>query len=281
MKHEKINCSECNKLITTNNLKNHIGSKSCKQNKLEPTKEKITVIEEWKQPNNKYKCPHCNIEYSKNGLPTHIWRMHGDGQNHNPNLGYKYENGREAWNKGLTKETDKRVKKNAIAVSKTFQKQIKNGTYTAMGTMSLEARQRLSERQSINNSGGRSKWFEIDGVYVQGTWERDCVLKFNELGIEWKKVKKEGIIKYSMNESIKSYTPDIFLPEFGLTLEIKGYWWGNDEEKMKCVLESNSHLGDKIYFVFENEFNKIKRAESKSELITIIGDLKSLKSYYE
>ena len=84
-----------------------------------------------------------------------------------------------------------------------------------------------------------------------------------------------------MNESIKSYTPDIFLPEFGLTLEIKGYWWGNDEEKMKCVLESNSHLGDKIYFVFENEFNKIKRAESKSELISIIGDLKSLKSYYE
>jgi hypothetical protein len=88
------------------------------------------------------------------------------------------------------------------------------------------------------------------------------------------------LIRYSINERQTTYTPDIYLPEFDITLEIKGYWWGNDEEKMKCVLESNSHLGDKIYFVFENEFNKIKKAKSKSELNVIINNLTSLRNYF-
>ncbi len=51
----------------------------------------------------KKKCPHCGKEFSKMGIGTHIWRMHGKGKNFNSNTGY-VKGTRVAWNKGLTKE---------------------------------------------------------------------------------------------------------------------------------------------------------------------------------
>ena len=49
---------------------------------------------------------------------------------------------------------------------------------------------------------------------------------------------------------------------------------------MKYVLKSNPHLGDKIYFVFKDEFDRIKKAKSKSELNVIINNLTSLRNYF-
>ncbi len=50
---------------------------------------KIEINEDWKQSNGKYQCPHCEKEYARKGISTHIWRMHGDGATHNPNQGYE------------------------------------------------------------------------------------------------------------------------------------------------------------------------------------------------
>lgn len=61
----------------------------------------------------KYVCFKCGKEYSKAGIGSHFWRKHTkDGQKFDPNKGYHANAGtRKAWNKGLTKETDERVKK--------------------------------------------------------------------------------------------------------------------------------------------------------------------------
>ena len=68
----------------------------------------------------KVKCPYCGKEYSKKGIGTHIWRVHGKGKEHNPNKGF--ENGtRVTWNKGLTKETDDRVKSYGETIRKTIE----------------------------------------------------------------------------------------------------------------------------------------------------------------
>lgn len=73
----------------------------------------IKVQDEWKNENNKYVCPYCDKEYSKKGISTHIWRMHGSGKNWKAN-NKGYEDGtRTAWNKGLTKESDDRVLKHS------------------------------------------------------------------------------------------------------------------------------------------------------------------------
>ena len=42
------------------------------------------------------------------GIGTHKWRVHGEGKNFNPNIGY-IKGTRTAWNKGLTKETNSSV----------------------------------------------------------------------------------------------------------------------------------------------------------------------------
>lgn len=116
--------------------------------------------------------------------------------------------------------------------------------------MGPEARQALSERQSLNNSGGRCKWFEVGAQKVQGTWERDAGLKLTELGVEWRKCAgKADIIQYTLDGKIKRYTPDFYLPAYDIYLEFKGYWWGDDKRKMEVVLATT----DKNIVIVEKE----------------------------
>jgi len=54
------------------------------------------------------------------GMGTHIWRKHGDGQDWTGNNdGYK-NGSRTIWNKGLTKETDERMSKMADTVLESY-----------------------------------------------------------------------------------------------------------------------------------------------------------------
>ena len=53
-------------------------------------------------------CDICGKEFSIKGIGTHKWRVHGEGKNFNPNIGY-IKGTRTAWNKGLTKETNSSV----------------------------------------------------------------------------------------------------------------------------------------------------------------------------
>lgn len=53
-------------------------------------------------------CQQCGRSFSKKGIGSHIWRVHGEGQNFNP--GKCYTDGtKHVWNKGLTRQTDKTV----------------------------------------------------------------------------------------------------------------------------------------------------------------------------
>lgn len=113
-----------------------------------------------------------------------------------------------------------------------------------------EACARLSKRQSENNSGGRSKWFTVADKKVQGTWERDLALVFEELQIKWIRPK---CWLYKMNGKQRRYSPDFYLPDYDLYLELKGYWWGNDREKMDAVLEQHQ---DKKIIIIEKELYK-------------------------
>jgi predicted nuclease of restriction endonuclease-like RecB superfamily len=157
--------------------------------------------------------------------------------------------GKPAWNRGLTKETSEIVKSLSEKISKTM-------TGRTGHKHSEETKQKISEQRSINNKGGRSKWFEIAGQRVQGTWELNVALKFEEHEIRWIKLKTgKDILKYEMHGKIRSYTPDFYLPDFDLYIEIKGYWWGDDKEKMKIVMEK--YPDRKIIIVEKEEYENI------------------------
>jgi very-short-patch-repair endonuclease/ribosomal protein L37AE/L43A len=102
----------------------------------------INLDENWKQENGKYKCPHCKKEFGKHGICTHIWRSHKDGKNFKP---YK---GKIGWNKGLTKENDKRIEKGVI----TFQKNLAEGKFIPSQTG-----RPLSEKHKNNVSKSMKK----------------------------------------------------------------------------------------------------------------------------
>lgn len=204
-------------------------------------------------------CKHCNREIVSSRHNDHeskCLRMQAEKLSKNKKIGHPV--GMPAWNKGLTK-SDPRVKKNAESASNTFQKQIKDGTYVPR-KMGAEASRRLSEEQALHNRGGKSTWFEVSGIKVQGTWERDIALKLNEFGIKWSKPKTNNdLFKYVMNGKQRSYAPDFYLVDLDIYLEVKGYWWGNDKEKMKLVMEQNPDK--KIFLIEKEQYKKIMGGE--------------------
>lgn len=200
----------------------------------------VNLEAEWMTETGKYRCPYCDKEYSKNGICTHIWRSHGDGKSHNPNIGYK--NKRVAWNKGLTKDSDIRIARSV----KVYKKRMAEGKiipHFRGKKHSSETKALLSKIKSDNPSGGWAKWYIVDGVKLQGTWERDFALLLNDRGIKWFKPKN---IRYCWDGIERTYRPDLYLPEFDLYIEIKGRWWNNDKLKMQKVIRSNRHLKIKI-----------------------------------
>lgn len=164
-----------------------------------------------------------------------------------------HKNGMPSWNRGLTKDTDSRVLNNSIN-SKYALRFRKGKPHT------IESKLKISIARSINNKGGRSKWYEVDGRKVQGTYERDLALFFETKGICWiKPTTSNHSFTYEMDGKIKTYTPDFYLYENDQYVEVKGYWWGNDRQKMNIIITNFPFVNIRI--IERVELYKILRGE--------------------
>lgn len=167
--------------------------------------------------------------------------------------------GVNAWNKGLTKETSDKVKQIGLTISE----KIKSGEIVPgfLGKKhNDDSKERISKKLSLNNKGGRCKWYEVEGVKVQGTWERDIAIQLTNMGITWEKVKQTShLITYIKNGKTHRYCPDFYLKEVDIYLEIKGHWWGEDKHKMDLVIKQNPNINIKI--IEREEFKKIMDGE--------------------
>jgi very-short-patch-repair endonuclease len=141
---ETKTCPDCGCTTTPNNYKRHIGSKHCLLNQ---QNEKSTKIDDsWLLENGKYQCPHCDKEYSKNGIGTHIWRTHGEGQNWTANIdGYK---------DGTRKGTNGFIKGTQVEHSDETKKKISE---KATGRIiDYSTREKISESMKIAHKEGRA-----------------------------------------------------------------------------------------------------------------------------
>jgi ribosomal protein L37AE/L43A len=215
----------------------------------------ITINSEWLQNNGNYKCSFCHKEFSKKGIATHIWRMHTDnGKLHKNKLKNKIP-----WNKGLTKFIDERVKKTGETLSNNFKsgKTInhwKNSMHTSLTKL------KISKKLSINNKGGKCKWFSYlkkdnTEFKLQGTWEVRFAKILDIIDENWIKIgvgnKEHSFIWEDENKNKHYYTPDFYSSKLNKYFEIKGYWWGEDKNKMQQVIRQNEHI--KIEIITKKE----------------------------
>jgi hypothetical protein len=199
-------------------------------------------MEQYYQLNNKWICKECQREFnSRQATTSHIYRTHT-----NPGVSFGgHQVGKPAWNKGLT---GVQVPWNIGLPSPNKGKKLEEIVGEEKAAI---IKKNTSRRMSVKNNGGRSKWYEVAGQKCQGTWERNVALKFEELGIEWKKLKtNRDVLEYVMDDKVRCYTPDFFLPAYNVFLEVKGHWWGRDREKMDIVLKT---YPDKNIVIVEKE----------------------------
>jgi ribosomal protein L37AE/L43A len=97
---QKKTCDKCNRTISLSNFKKHV----CKINLDNlPKSDKL-----FNKTGDKYKCPKCGKLCHKKGINFHFWRMHTEeGKKFVSKSGFN----KAPWNKGLTKQTDIRIKK--------------------------------------------------------------------------------------------------------------------------------------------------------------------------
>lgn len=236
-------CIKCNKVYEKRHA--YIGHCSChyesKFQKRDKYKIRNMVHAEQSQ------CPYCNKQFSFYGIASHIRLAHIKKNTHDPSIGYA-NGSRVTWNKGLTKETDDRVLKNTTNATITTRNQVKNGTYIKRGwaTWTDEYRDRQSRRMSNFNVSTSVKWYDVNGIKVQGTWERDFAIELVNNNLEWNRYKT---FIYLDNGIKRRYRPDFYLPQFNIFIEIKGYWWNSDKSKMRLIFKQHKGLRKQLIII--------------------------------
>lgn len=156
--------------------------------------------------------------------------MHGDGITLDNNL-----RGKPAWNSGLTKETDPRIKKAAD----TFNNRILIGEIKPFflgKSLSTEHRQKISKTISNNVKTGnwhlsfsKSRTFEYKGNSFHGLWEIEYAKWLDKKSIKWRRPSEK--FEYTFDGKRRYYIPDFYLIDDKKYIEIKGYPTNKDFAK--------------------------------------------------
>lgn len=200
-----------------------------------------------------HKCPFCERAYElKSSLSVHISRRHRD-----MNRTYKCECGREFDNhqslnahyrhclihrRGEPPAPSGMKGKVSRFRGKTLIDMVRDpeGTRNKLRLARMmqkphhfteEQKKKLSENRIryLEEHSPHVQWYNIAGVKVQGSWERDVALYLAGLGLVFKRVRL-------IYDGHRRYTPDFYIPSLGLYLEVKGFLRSRDVEKYRKVL---------------------------------------------
>lgn len=164
------------------------------------------------------------------------------------------------WNKGLTKETDSRIKKQG----ETYSQRVKDGTikpWQAGLTKETDERVRnIAEKSSESilnkvkldtwhNSFGKSKLVEYNGISFHGNWEVEFAKFLDKHKISWIRSTKK--FNYIFENKNRFYTPDFYLTDLDIYIEVKGYPTEKDYAKWNQFpnnLKLDIYFGDELLY---------------------------------
>ena len=193
-------------------------------------------IEDYKIGENKYKCPHCDKNYKKLGIGSHIWLKHSvAGDKFISDLNNTFISGdRKIWNKGLKKEENESVLKMSNTLKEKYKNnEIVNGFKDKKHTdASLK---KIAESGGVRHGSGRGKKGWYKGYWCDSSWELAYVIYNLEHDIKFERNVKG--FEYEFNNKKYKYYPDFILDD-GTYIEIKGYL----DEKGKAKISAISNL---------------------------------------
>lgn len=185
-------------------------------------------------------CQYCNKQYkSLNSLKNHERRCANNvnkldcQSNINAINALKEYNKNGSWNKGLTKETDERVKRSAENISESLKGE-KNpfyGKHHSKKTKRLLSK-KMKEYNHLNskrNSWAKMGWY--DNIWMMSTYELAYYIYTKDLGENI--VRCTDRFKYEYLNESHYYTPDFIVNNN--YIEIKGYETEKDFAKYKVV----------------------------------------------
>ena len=129
--------------------------------------------------------------------------------------------------------------------------------------LSRETKEKLSKIQSdkMNEPGFGSfqhvKYFNVANLNgetftLRGTWEKSFAEFCNDKLIQWS---SGHVLKYE-NGITRRYHPDIYLNDFEVFIEIKGYFSPAAKKKMKCI---KGQLDVKLGIAFKEDLDQLFR----------------------
>jgi hypothetical protein len=147
---------------------------------------------------------------SNRTLKSHIAQIHDKKPKDSTKRPRGHQVSVPAWNKGLTKETSPIILEQSIQQSYRQKKEYLSGKRVP-SVQTEKAKQSLSERMSLHNPGGRSKWFSVSGRMVQGTYEKQFAERCDEENILWEKVSTNNHVSNTVDMVRLGHTLQIFI----------------------------------------------------------------------
>lgn len=214
-----------------------------------------------------YKCKYCGkICKNANSLRNHE-RLCKENPNHQVSSFVEYNKNRPggcAWNKGLTKEIDERVRR----YGESYSKGVKSGkiipwvlgktkeTDERIALLSKKVSDSVNERVKRNEwhkSLGKKKRVEYKGIMLDSSWEVIVAEYLDKNKIEW--VQPTNGFEYILDGVTHKYYPDFYIPSIDKYIEVKGYERRKDLVKYKVVDNLIIIKYKEIQQILRNEFS--------------------------
>lgn len=170
-------------------------------------------------------CPLCGKFFTKRGIHLHIAQIH---------CGLDC-----SWNRGLTKDTDKNVKRITDRLLKNYK--INGGTFLGR-KHSKETKEKLSKIKikNLDKIHFYSKRSKINGVWLDSSYELKFAKEMNKNGILWERPKKCFKWKDGSGQN-RNYLPDFYLPKFDVYIDTKNpFLIKKDRNKIENVIRDNN-----------------------------------------
>ena len=177
--------------------------------------------------------------------------------------------GQKAWNKGLTKETDKRVLKNSIGVSKGLKGNIPwNKGKKGVQSSTRKGKKMSKELCLINKKAAIKFWSSEKSKQAKEKIRKNTVRQhskkiFPQTNTKIEKSMKSILIENKINfiqefNFDDRFCCDFAIPEKQIIIECDGDYWHNKKDIKKRDMQKNEYViskGWKILRFWEHEIN--------------------------